>query len=347
MACHMTNIPDLASMLTEQILSRERKFTPRSSPRLHASWIGHRCARWCYYKRTAGELETEAPDSLRLVFREGNLVEADIYATLSTKPLCDAVEVVATQIGEPLPGNISGACDAVVRIREGEGWSGPYVLEIKSVNPNLFDQYQTVADFDRHSWSARYVPQVHIYNRMADLWLQRGQRIPGRIQGAIFILKCKSSGAIKQLYVPRDEAAEEALIAKAEMIERCVAAAEPPERLPWGNLCAECSFLHVCMPVQPGEPTDILVDGAVQSACRDIVELAPILSDVRARYESARELVRTRLEAMGIATGKPPKDNGLACGRSFAVLIGDPPTHEARLSKTQHQCRLTVKAVGE
>jgi len=324
--------PDLAALLTEQILSKTRNRIPVSSPRIHASWLGTPCRRWCYYKRTAGELETQVTDSLQLVFREGNLVEADIYGLLTSRPFGD-IEVVATQVGEPLPGNISGACDAIIRIKRDNEWCGPYVLEIKSVSPNIYGRINSVEDFNRHSWSMRYVPQVHIYNRMAEVWLSRNQRVPGTIQGAIFLLKCKSAGALKQLYVPRDVTAEDDLIKKAIDIEGCVAARMPPERIPWCSLCSECSFLHVCLPPQAYEQIPTIADPEVVSACSEIIELAPTLADIRTRYEAARNLVRSRIELIGDAC-------------EDCIFIGDPPQYEARLSRTEHKKRLIVEEIS-
>lgn len=335
----MSDIPDLASMLTEAVLAGERKGSPSSSPRLHASFLGHPCKRWLYYKRTCGELETEVPDSLRLVFREGYLHERDIYAILGQPPLCNTIQVVATQVGATLPGNISGACDAVVRVRvegqEGMSWDGPYVLEIKSVSPNIWGQYNTPEDFNKHPWSVRYVPQVHAYMCMVQLWLDEQRRIPGDVKGAIFLLKNKGTGAVKQVFVPRDENAELLLMDKAESVEGAVLRREPPDRIPWCSMCAECSFGHVCLPAQAFDPQQSIRDEGIEDACWMVTEFGPEVREQARAIEDARDTLKTFLLAMPEATAKR------------GVMVGDPPDHAIRLSKTAKQCRLIVERLNE
>ena len=116
-------------------------------------------------------------------------------------------------------------------------WEGEAVpFEIKSMSPYIFSEIQSFEDMknSKHWWVRKYPAQMMLYLLMDEK------------EYGIFLLKNKSSGQIKQIDVVLDYEFGEALIKKAEQVNKYVEEKTLPDTAFDIELCPECPFKHLC-----------------------------------------------------------------------------------------------------
>ena len=196
-----------------------------------ASSLGHPCARFLTYCRTAWDKRARHSLTLQYIFEEGNLHEPAVIRRIQ-----DAGFVVIEQqrtIGWPdkeITGHIDGAL-----LVDGEA----IPMEIKSASPNSWEEINHQDDLLRSErpWLRNYLGQLTIYCLMY-----------GKEQ-AVLVLKNKTTGRLKFIPYTMDYAFGEEIIQKAEAVNAAVKAGTLPDRMPYEpEVCEECAFHHLCMP---------------------------------------------------------------------------------------------------
>ena len=231
-------------MIVERVIdqkAREIKQWPVRSNR--ASSLGHPCTRYLTFERTHWQEKVLHGPSLQMVFDIGNDVEDRVLRDLK-----DAGFTVIEQqrAFEWAKYGITGHIDAKIQIG-----ATVYPIEVKSMSPFVFDRTNTVADMlnSKYHYMRSYPAQMTLYLLMDNK------------EAGFFILKNKSTGAMKEIEVNLDYELGEKLLQKAETINRHVEAGTLPDPIEWDdNVCSECGYLHICNPVRTGTEVDIVDD---------------------------------------------------------------------------------------
>jgi CRISPR/Cas system-associated exonuclease Cas4 (RecB family) len=220
-------------MLIEKIYEnkeKKRRISPVNSNR--ASEIGHPCLRYLVYLRTKWSEKALPTLRQQLVFDEGRNQERSIIFDLMEAGF-EIIEQQRTLYWEEF--NLVGHIDGKV-IVNGKG----IPFEVKSLSPYIFETINNLKDMLTHRkwWVRKYPFQLLIYLLLAN-----------EPEG-IYILKNKSSGELKEIWVRLEdhlELAEEAL-KKCEEIERHIKNQTLPDRINNEEICDTCPFAHICLP---------------------------------------------------------------------------------------------------
>jgi CRISPR/Cas system-associated exonuclease Cas4 (RecB family) len=186
------------------------------------------CLRRGVYERTSWQ-EKELHDAkTQLVFDEGNLQERAIL-----RDLADAgIDIIEQQTPfEWKEHQITGHVDGKY-VEDGIA----FPIEVKSMSPFIFDTVYTIEDFRKKPWTRAYLAQITLYMLMQN------------VDKAIFILKNKSSGELRQITVDLDYELGEACISACEAINGHIAGSTLPDRISDLVTCRECPFKMVCLP---------------------------------------------------------------------------------------------------
>ena len=207
-----------------------------------ASEIGHECERYLVFLRTkGGEKRLHSIDS-EYIFREGKDQEKAVLRLLADAD----IEVFEQQRPfewkeHQLTGHIDG------KVMDGED---VLPLEIKSMAPWIFVKTNTLDDFfnSKYYWVRKYPAQLTMYMLM------------DAKDRALFLLKNKSTGKLKEVPIELDYNYGESLVQKAERVNQCIADKIIPEPIQWGDVCSKCDFNHICVQSVLREELQFVVD---------------------------------------------------------------------------------------
>jgi CRISPR/Cas system-associated exonuclease Cas4 (RecB family) len=186
------------------------------------------CLRRGVYERTRWQ-EKEMHDArVQCIFDEGHNQEQAVLRDLSDA----GIPIVEQQTPfEWKEKQITGTVDGKY-IEDGIA----YPIEFKSMAPHIFAVINSFEDFKKKSWTRTYMAQITIY------MLLQG------IDKAIFILKNKSTGELKQITFDLDYELGEACIRTAEIINDHIAKSTLPDRIKDVQVCKQCPYKLICLP---------------------------------------------------------------------------------------------------
>jgi len=257
-----------------------------------ASSVGHYvpelngCLRRGALERTRWQ-EKELPDTrLQMIYDEGNREEKAVLRMLEDA----GITVIEQQsVGEWEKYNITWHLDGVI---VDDGVAVP--IEIKSMAPHIYDMIKCLDDFNKKPWTRAYLAQIQIY------------LLGKNVDHGIFILKNKSTGAIKTVDVKLDYALAESCIKACETINTHVKAGTLPERIKDVEVCKDCPMKTVCAPgMNFGTEMKIADDPEFEHR---IDKYLSMKSDAK-ECDDIYEVIRNRV----VATAK---------GQSLKILIG-------------------------
>jgi len=199
------------------------------------------CLRRGVYERTHWQEKELHSPQVQLIFDEGHYQEEQVLKDLAAA----GVTVIEQQtMYEWKEHNITGHIDGKI-IDESEA----IPLEIKSMNPNIFQTMHTFEDFKKKHWTRVYMVQINIYMLMQN------------VDRAVFILKDKSNGSLRQIEVGLDYVLSENAIRAAETIEKHLALSTLPEQITDREVCFKCPYKILCLPdIDFGTPLKIVDD---------------------------------------------------------------------------------------
>ncbi|TFH41237.1 MAG: Dna2/Cas4 domain-containing protein [Lysobacterales bacterium] len=231
----MIDIPNIVKALenkaAEKIKRRPCHVNRASSLGYFTPAVGG-CVRRGVYERTHWQ-EKELHDvGLQLIFDEGNNQEELVLRDMRAAGFTIAEQQTMYEFKEY---QISGHIDGKLIINNGDE-PVAIPIEIKSMSPNIFDGIQTFEDFKKKPWTRAYMVQIAIYMLLQE------------IDEAIFILKNKSTGEIKQVNVQFDKDLTDDALAAAKAINEHVAAGTLPDGTQNIDTCKKCPFKVVCKP---------------------------------------------------------------------------------------------------
>lgn len=232
------------------------------------------CLRRGVYERTRWQEKELHSAETQLIFDEGNSQEVLVLRDLAAA----GVQVIEQQtMYEWKEHQISGHIDGKI-IDNGEA----IPLEIKSMNPNIFATMKTFEDMKRKPWTRAYMAQVMMYMLMQN------------VDRAVFVLKDKSNGSLRQIEVGLDYDLGEYCIRTAEAINEHVRADTLPDRITDRETCKRCPYKMVCLPdIDFGVPLKIVDDPEAEERITRTQEL----KEDSAEYTKLWKLVSSEAKA--------------------------------------------------
>lgn len=228
------------------------------------------CLRRGVYERTAWQQKELHDVKLQAIFDEGHDQEAAILRDLA------AAGIVIIEQQTPYEWKqyqITGHVDGKY-IEDGIA----YPIEVKSMSPHIFTIVNSWEDFKKKPWTRSYLAQITLY------MLMQG------IDKAIFILKNKSTGELKQLTVDLDMDLGEDCLKACEEINKHISENTLPDRIKDIDKCAECPFKTICLPdVSWGTPLQIKDDPEYEKKLMRYFELEASADEAKKLYETIRE----------------------------------------------------------
>lgn len=297
-------------MIVEKILAEKAgkiKRSPCKSNR--ASSLGYfvpeldGCLRRGVYERTHWQ-EKELHDANRqLVFDEGNNHEKQFLLDCAAA----GVQIIEQQTAFSWDVyEITGHLDGIIL-------DGNQVVpvEFKSMSPNIYPQINSFEDFKKKPWTRAYMAQIQIY------------MLSKNVSRALFVLKNKSTGELKEVEVLLDYELAEACIKTAEQINRHIKENTLPEKITDREKCRECPFKTTCWPeINFGVELKIADDPELESRIDRMIEL----EEAGAEHDEIEKIVKTRAKAsaadgaLNIIVGKY-RLTGKTGGNGFRLKI--------------------------
>jgi CRISPR/Cas system-associated exonuclease Cas4 (RecB family) len=109
-------------------------------------------------------------------------------------------------------------------------------FEVKSVNPRLFDNINTVDDLQQYVWMRKYPRQLTLY-------------MLGHNEEVGILALSNLLGQWKFLVLTLDYAKAEDLLVRLESVNGHIKGGTLPERIDYDeDVCGSCAFAHICLP---------------------------------------------------------------------------------------------------
>jgi len=253
------------------------KQTQRQSsgyPTNRCSMLGDPCLRRLFYYRTQWDKLPSTPPSLLGIFATGTRIEPIAISTLNaigetTNP---AFRIVGTQTGIKdnlfSKYNISGTCDGFLQVKDDSAWTTQAVIDIKTANPNIFQNLNDIKSLEKYTWTRKYIPQLTLYALAYDLprW-------------AIIFVNKNNLFDFKIIEAELDYELAESLLNKAKAVNQAVETNTPPEKLNVKSECMNCPFNPICSPELSGGDTKIIDNDELYGLLNRRKELLPVAKE--------------------------------------------------------------------
>lgn len=151
--------------------------------------------------------------------------------------------------------------------------------EIKSMTTYTETGINGLKDFDNFWYYRHYPDQVQIY-----LFGLNAQEMT-------YFVKNKDSSKPNMFDIKLDMDRVKKNLDKADLINSCVKAKEPPPRQPWCEECAGCSFLQHCLPDIKGDGGLISIEQPEASVI-ELLERKGELSEAHKEHERLNKLLK-------------------------------------------------------
>jgi CRISPR/Cas system-associated exonuclease Cas4 (RecB family) len=298
---------DLITPIYKQAEARIKRYPCKSN---RASSIGYfvpelnGCIRRGVYERTHWQERELHSVKTQLVFDEGNEQERWVLKKL----LESGIDIIEQQTPyEWLVYEITGHIDGKV-IDATEA----IPIEIKSMHPSIFDSIHCFEDFKKKPWTRAYMAQITIY------MLCQG------IDRAIFILKNKSTGEIKQIEVGLDYELGEFCLKTCEQINQHIKNNTLPERIQDREVCKDCPFKLTCLPdIQLGPELKIQDDPIFEQRIDSYLKLNPVKLECEKIWDTIKTEAKNQAVngELNMIVGKYRITGKLDAKKAFRVSI--------------------------
>jgi len=263
---------DIVAALDRRMESRRRNYPCHVN---RASEIGHACTRYLTYCRTAWEKATLPDVGLQYIFQEGKLQERVVIADLN-----DCGFHVLGQQRDYFDDEhkLSGHGDCKIALPT-DGPPGTeaavYPAEIKSMSPYTWqtvDGWESLRD-SRYVHMRKYPHQLNTY-----LWFAQAA-------SGFFLFKNKTTGRIKQVWLPYQADMMAADLEKCGVVNEHVAAGTVPDRIEDRDWCSSCRFNHLCLPDVINEGARFLDDAELLEKLERRDALVPLKKEYEALHK--------------------------------------------------------------
>ena len=266
-------------MIVEQVdnhLKSKIKQWPCKSNR--ASELGHECMRYLVLNRTRWQEKTLHDVGLQRVFNEGHLHEPAVIRLLEDS----GFQILDTQRAFSIDEyNITGHIDGKIVI------DGDYIpFDVKTSSPFVFNTLNDVSDLynGKYGYLRKYPAQLQLYMHMTDS--ERG----------VFIFKNKVNGALKEIWIDYSQSEVEALLEKAEQINRYVDGdGSLPPCIDYDDFtCGSCGYLHICTPEIKRDAIEITDDPELEIKLDRLKELEPQVKEANSLKREFKKIFSER-----------------------------------------------------
>lgn len=314
------DIPDIPKLVYQEKESRIKIFPCHTN---RASSLGYYvpelegCLRRGVYERTSWQEKEMHNGRVQAIFDEGNHQERIILKDLMATDV-ELIEQQRSYVWKEY--QITGHIDGKVIAKDEAGIPVGIPCEIKSMSPFIFAAVHTFEDFKKKPWTRAYMIQIMLYMMMES------------IDTAIFLLKNKSTGELKQIQVHLDYEMAEWALKAAEAINKHVAENTLPERIKDIDTCSKCPFKLICQPdINFGAPLLIADDPAFEEKLYDYWDNKTEAKRVKGVYDN-------EIRPKSVATAK--QSNGI-----LNLLVG--PFHLTGSTDTKGVFRLKISTTED
>lgn len=233
----MTDIPNIAEAIGAM---KEKRIIKVACNTIRASSLGYfvpemgGCMKRGVYEQLNWADKKMHELSTQFIFDEGNQQEKQV-----NKDLIDAgYDLIENQSPFEFPDEgITGTIDGKLPLESAGGRvTKKITCEIKTMSPFIYDAINEPEDFIKYPWTNVYRAQINLYMK------HEGDK------EAIFLLKNKSTGQLKQINVEFDEELLEWCFKSARVIKMHVEQKTYPAETEDLQVCKKCPFNHICKP---------------------------------------------------------------------------------------------------
>lgn len=160
-------------------------------------------------------------------------------------------------------------------------------FEIKSMNPMVFDQIDSIEDFQKKPYLRKYIRQLTMY--------LFGNNIE---EGLLICTNCL--GLWKIFVVTLDYGLAEQILQRLERVHEHIKAKTQPDRIEFRDeICGKCAFYQICLPDMIRTEMEVLNDEDFLMN----LEMREQTKESRAAYESADKKAKDFIKKYGITKG--------------------------------------------
>lgn len=268
------DLPDIAGAW---LTFKEKRIKQHPQNNLRASSIGHPCDRFHYYSIHDWKEKPLHDARLQSIFDEGYLHEQDTIRQLGEMGFKIIEFQRAFQMDKPL---ITGSIDGILV------WENRRIpFDVKSMKDTLFNEIESAEDlmFSKKHWHRQYPAQLQMY------LLLTGEEI------GCFILKNKSTGEIKPIWMHLDYEYAEQLLKRAERVYQALAKEEPGQRINDFDVCTDCPFKAICLPdIKAGPGVQLIEDMEFSGLLDRRAQLEPQAREFKEVDDEVKEQAKAR-----------------------------------------------------
>ena len=262
----------IVEKIYEQVARRIKQYPVHSN---RASDLGVPCVRYHVLNRTRWQEKALHDVGLEMIFRMGNEIEKMVLRELDEAGITVIEQQRAFEWKEY---QITGHVDGLVKLDD-----GLWPLEIKSCSPFVFKAINSVKDLThgKYGYLRKYPAQITLYCLMSNQ------------EKGVVLFKEKTSGQLKEVWIPLDYDLGEELLQRAEAINAHVAAGTLPEPINDDLWCDNCPFAHICLPEHTGKEIEIDT-GELATMLDRLEELKPAAKEYDEIDEQVKKITKGR-----------------------------------------------------
>lgn len=233
----------------------------------------HDCERYLCHAVLDWDKRPMHDTDLQARFDAGNMWEKQIVAELLTM----GFDFQSSQLPITIK-NRAGETIATGKIDGFVAWDGKKVpIEIKSMNPMVYDQIKTVDDFQKKPWLRKYTRQLMLY-------------LFGQNQEFGLFIITNGLGSWKLLPLTLDFGECEALLQKLERVHEAIKKKTYLDRIPYDQgVCGRCPFAVQCLPDVVNSPADFIDNPALEADLTRHEELKPMAAEYDHLHDKIKE----------------------------------------------------------
>ena len=267
---------DIVKQVDEYKRSKQKIYPCHSN---RASQLADECERRLVYYRTSWDKQIIPDVGLQYIFDEGNNQEEAVLNDLRNA----GFSVTEQQRPFTWPEHqITGTIDARVGLN-----GNRFPVEIKSMNPHIFDNMDKVEDLKKYPWTSKYLGQILIYLLL------------GNSEEGLLILKNKTSGRLKQMEIRLADYLDlaEELIQKADRINQHIKNGTLPPKINVFKVCSDCPFQAICLPeVLSKGGIEFIDNEALEKSLNRRLELAPLTKEYATIDKQVKEELKRYMQ---------------------------------------------------
>lgn len=156
-------------------------------------------------------------------------------------------------------------------------------IEIKSMNPQIFNQITCVEDLNKKPWLRKYTRQLQMY--------MFGNNCE---EGFFLITDCLGHWKMLPVYLSYEDC--EWILQRLERIHKNLANGEFSDRIPYEEkICGMCPFVQVCLPDVVHSGMEVIDEKEFESKLSRRDELKPLAKE----FEEIDEQIKEKAKAFG------------------------------------------------